>query len=341
MFNLLKKSKLLIKNHENSEDKTLSLNKECTEQIKGLAILAVLIGHYCVLLNIKSSIIYLGSEGVAIFLILSGYGLTLSYNKTKNNNFFSKRFSKVFIPYFLVTLCWIIINTNFFHITYSLKTIFLSLIGFDIHRSIDGTMWYISFIMLWYFIFYFIFKFNIRNIFKLLFLFCFAFCFRKNIYYSVFHINFGDLAWQFSLHAYFFPIGVLVAFYFDKITQKLTPATLFVISIIFFLIYLFNVHNSNKSLTYFITSNFLFSVAIISFLCILSYFKIYSRVLKFLGQHSYEIYLLEGNLLAITHYFQNKLFALPCYLLVLFFFSILLSKIIKLNLSILKKSLPA
>ena len=339
MLNLVKKHNLFPGDLTGSPDNYFSINKECTEQIKGLAILAVLIAHYSVVMDIKSSLLYFGAQGVAIFLILSGYGLTLSYNKTKNKNFFSKRFSKVFVPYFIVTLGWIIMNTMYFHITYAKRTIFFALIGFDIHRSIDGTMWYISFVILWYFIFYFTFKLNINKIFKLLILFCFAYWFRKNTFYTIFHINFGDLAWQYGLHAYFFPIGVLIAFYFDKISAYLTPVRLFIFSTVCFLIYVINIHNNTIDLSYYTVSNLFFALGVISFLCLLSYFNVYSRLLKFLGKYSYEIYLLEGNLLAITHLFKNKLLALPFYLTVLIPLTLVLSKIIKIDFSPIKAKL--
>lgn len=49
-----------------------------------------------------------GGIGVAIFLILSGYGLNESFKRNGIEGFWKKRFSRVWIPYFIVvTLVWL------------------------------------------------------------------------------------------------------------------------------------------------------------------------------------------------------------------------------------------
>ena len=134
----------------------LLITKESTLEIKGIAILMVIIGH--VSSRYGSSVLnYMGAFGVALFLFISGYGLVMSYNKNGLNNFFKKRFINVFIPYVAITTIWIIFDLIKGKI-YSLKTYVLLLIGFDYNRTIDETMWYISIILLWYIIFYIIFK---------------------------------------------------------------------------------------------------------------------------------------------------------------------------------------
>lgn len=50
----------------------------------------------------------LGGIGVAMFLILSGYGLNESFKRNGIEGFWMKRFSRVWIPYFIaVTLVWL------------------------------------------------------------------------------------------------------------------------------------------------------------------------------------------------------------------------------------------
>jgi len=77
----------------------------------------------------------------------------------------------------------------------------------DYARNIDGTMWYMSFLLLWYIAFFLIFYFNFPIILKIMGLITLGYCFRE---YS--NNIFEACAWQFSINAFAFPIGVTLGY---------------------------------------------------------------------------------------------------------------------------------
>ena len=91
------------------------LNRNTTEQIRGIAILFVVVGHIGAhILSTSDNWLILADYGVAIFFLLSGFGLARSY-MTKDliiKDFIVRRLSRVMIPYCLATLIF------FFWITF-------------------------------------------------------------------------------------------------------------------------------------------------------------------------------------------------------------------------------
>ncbi len=120
----------------------LDLTREHTQLLKGWAILLVLLGHlYYVPFG--------GAAGVAIFLALSGYGLNLSCEKNGHRLFWNKRLRKVWLPYFLVAVFNVLALR-----AQGRAAILCTLLGLDLDRNIDATMWYISYLFLWYLVYY-------------------------------------------------------------------------------------------------------------------------------------------------------------------------------------------
>lgn len=95
-----------------------------------------------------------GGIGVAMFLLLSGYGLNESYQKNGLERFWSKRFIRLWTPYAIViciltlidghTFKWFVLNICFFHCPF----------------------WFIKYIIIWYVIFWFVSRFvpNYRSV---------------------------------------------------------------------------------------------------------------------------------------------------------------------------------
>lgn len=80
----------------------------------------------------------LGGIGVAMFLILSGYGLNESYKKKKSGGYWKKKVVRVLIPYLIVSMV---------------------VIGLQILCSFKIEIpyyWYLDFILFWYLVFYLI-----------------------------------------------------------------------------------------------------------------------------------------------------------------------------------------
>lgn len=118
-------------------------NRNCTTTLRGIAILIIMIGHVgvsgfdCRLFN------PFGGIGVAMFLFLSGYGLTESYKKNGLNQFWKKKVSRIAIPYII----WIPI----YHLV-----IRLSPLGSVNHLEIIPRYWFIEYLLILYILFYFL-----------------------------------------------------------------------------------------------------------------------------------------------------------------------------------------
>lgn len=147
--------------------------------LMGLTIISIIIFHYtedCVKnsYNLKPIIVnyktYIGSCGVDIFLFLSGLGLYYSFKKNPNiKQFFKKRFSKILIPYLIISIpAWyikdiLLLKTSW--IQYFKDVLFISFF-----ESGYKWFWYILMIMICYLIFPYIFTFidGHRNFIKMI-----------------------------------------------------------------------------------------------------------------------------------------------------------------------------
>lgn len=308
------------------------MNKQSSEQLKGISILLVVFGHLFVtkFINVTNpAFSYLGAQGVAIFLILSGYGITTSFLKRGlDKGFLVRRLRTVLLPYSLVTVIWFVYD-YFKGRTYPLKTILLSLSGFDFKLTMDATMWYISFILIWYLIFYVIFTLKLPNILRVGLLFGFAFLFR---YHS--RIYFTELVyWQWGLHAIMFPLGALFAFLRrESLSEKTLKIGFSLIAIMGLGMYMLNLRNNSLGLGPYMLSNLSFAIAAISLIIVLERVGLHSRLLRFIGSISFEIYLLEAVFmykLCLPYVWTNKVLSLGLYILALVGSSLLLKKGIK------------
>ncbi|KGK87224.1 hypothetical protein DP73_14505 [Desulfosporosinus sp. HMP52] len=305
------------------------MNKQTSEQLKGIAILLVVIGHLFVTKFINTTnpaFNYLGAQGVAIFLILSGYGITSSYlTKGLDKSFLGRRLRTVLLPYSLVTLVWFLYD-NSRGTTYPLRTILLSLFGLDFKLTMDGTMWYIFFILMWYFIFYLLFSLKLPTILKVGLLFGFAYLLR---YHSRFNLT-EVVYWQWGLHAIMFPIGSLLALVplesFSKQTLKLGFGLMGTMGLV---TYLLNYRDNALGLGPYMLSNLGFALVAFSVLMILGQLGYYSWLLGFIGSISYELYLLEAVFMykfSLPYVLPNKVLSLGIYLLALVAGSLLLKR---------------
>lgn len=307
------------------------IDKQSTNELKGIAILLVVFGHLFVtqFLGLQNPALkYLGAQGVAIFLILSGYGLTQSFlKKGLDSSFLIRRLKTVVLPYSLVTLIWIVIDSLYGQI-YSLKTVLLSLVGFDLNLTLDATMWYISFILIWYFLFYFTFRFPLPNPLRVLLLFGYAYIFRYQIRSSITE----QVYWEWGLHAFMFPAGVTWAFLSSRFNiRKWMIYPLAIVAVLSFGFYLFNVTNNDSGLGPYMVSNFSFALAIIALIIIFRELQIGFPPLRFIGSISYEIYLLEAVLMykySLLYLFPNKVFSLLFYFLGLILLSLVLQRLL-------------
>lgn len=121
------------------------MNKNHTTLLKGFAILTVVWAHIGAQLGV-GNIQFIAGSGVAIFLICSGYGLMVSYQKNGLKDFWRKKLLKVVAPFWIVELLGLIAVKKLDFLTY-LKDAF-----FIVPATAYG--WFMQYIIICYMIFW-------------------------------------------------------------------------------------------------------------------------------------------------------------------------------------------
>jgi len=131
-----------------------------TQELKGVAILAVVFGHIGYFLVDDNRFLFplsIGAGvGVNIFLLLSGYGLTLGLlsKPLPALEFYRRRMIKIFIPFWCALIAFCVLDALVLHRTYSSTYIVRSLFGFfpraDMADDINSVFWYITWILFYY-----------------------------------------------------------------------------------------------------------------------------------------------------------------------------------------------
>ncbi len=144
-----------------SEEKLFSFG--LTNELKGVAILAVVLAHIGWFLSRDTEFLFpfsaFAGVGVDLFLLLSGYGLTISHLTKKISpwRFYLKRLMKLFVPLWIVLIILIVADKLFLNISYPAATLFKNFLGFfpraDLFNDIDSPLWFITLITFYYLIF--------------------------------------------------------------------------------------------------------------------------------------------------------------------------------------------
>ena len=177
------------------------INKDLSTEIKGIAIMFVILGH-------MNYIDCAGAWGVHLFLLISGYGIAISLEKKGQKEYWLRRIKSVYLPYLLVTLIFLVVRLLINEKLSSLD-VAISLIGLDFGRNLDQTMWYISYIFAWYGIAWLLY--TLRN--KKYFCICvsaFALLLMAALGYTSVIWRKGTIAWAYFLS---FPLGMFLAKY--------------------------------------------------------------------------------------------------------------------------------
>lgn len=281
----------------------MNISKNESVTMKAFAIIFVILAH---ILNncigeraIKVSAL-LGTGGVWIFLILSGYGLFCSY-KNKGielKSYWNNKINNILGPYALITIVyyvWMRVTGKYISIAILAKNI----LCVDFDRNMDGTMWYMSFLIMWYALFFVIFYFDYPTIFKVNILFVCGFIFSKSYYGECF----SECNWQFVTNAYAFPIGAFLGYLGNKkrvleFIKKLRHIWKYMILLATITVYLMGCFEK-LNLTY-------GQYGVLLFFGIYFYIKVcsekpnlFSKILYVIGKHSYILYLLEGKIMSV------------------------------------------
>jgi len=283
------------------------LDRTQTDQLKGIAILFVVTGHLWSHVSLDGNVPNFAGYAVALFLLLSGYGLTRSWQKKPltAREFAGRRIGRVMVPYWIATICILSLDYWLLDRQYSLVEICSTFCGLNFKHSLrylDYTRWYITLILIFYCVFFLANR-SLRPLTALFSLFLFSlslFVLRRMDIFP-----FGGL-----FHFIAFPLGCLIACLYTPqnvafINRKLPLAILLAVTLLGAVLCNKVMPGLNESgavakLTKLFVSNakpILLCVLLIAVFGLLGTFKICSRFFMFCGMVSYEIYLLHGPLL--------------------------------------------
>lgn len=150
-------------NEKEKINKILSFNTSTI--LRGIAILLVILQHLGGSFG-TNLLTPLGGTGVAIFLVLSRFGLNESFKKKGLDYYWRNRIIRVFIPYFILISIISCFSENF-----NIRTYLLDIFG------IKTSYWYIAFLLKQYILYYiatrFFYKFRLQIIFIVSIIFIF------------------------------------------------------------------------------------------------------------------------------------------------------------------------
>lgn len=272
-----------------------------TLPLRGILAILVILCHtiyyyqsYCNFVATDFGLI--GAPSVSCFFFLSGYGLMTSM-KYKGKNylqcFFKKRLSKLLIPLLIIT---------------NIYWIGLAIIGhFSIHilvqRFLEGSgttpkSWFVFALSICYILYYAVFKFFSKKhgIFII-------WCLVLFLIISTYFLDWS--LWSMSLVS--FPIGISIAYKENLIRTQLSLIIL-TLSVIGLLYGVCGCYIYSLPMWWLIFSN---SMPIVVYIVFRKLDISNNKVLKWLGQYSYEIYLLHGVVLYFIEMYIKNAFILP------------------------------
>ncbi|MDO8667668.1 MAG: acyltransferase family protein [bacterium] len=139
---------------------------EATQELKGLAILAIVFSHIGYFLISGQKFLFplsvMAGVGVNLFLFLSGYGLTASSIKSKFTwkkigQFYRCRWLKLFMPFWLTLAVFFLLDYFLLDLNYGLSYLVQSFLGFfpraDLYNDVNSPLWYFSLILFYYLLF--------------------------------------------------------------------------------------------------------------------------------------------------------------------------------------------
>jgi peptidoglycan/LPS O-acetylase OafA/YrhL len=200
----------LITLRKTIEDKPFSVLQ--TTQIKGVAILLVIIGHLgfhtIEKMTDLSFFMRIGPAALPLFLIVSGLGISSSLEKKGIKGFFSKRVTRVYLPVFLAMLLEIFL-LHTLGSTENNLLVDIARIFYDL-ENLDRNMWFVIFIMFWYCMTYLVYWLNLSNTKKLIFL-CSV---------SLIILSIPQVSGLWKANALSFPLGCWIGLNLPLITQQ-------------------------------------------------------------------------------------------------------------------------
>ena len=304
------------------------LDTQTTASLRGEAVLFLIFGHLSFSCLKQKMFFNLGGYwAVIIFLFISGYGL---YQRYQLNNirgiFWKKRISNLYPALWVTLVLFIFLDYFLLNLYHPLQRILLSILGIHLNEFpiINPPVWFIQYIMMQYLIYWLISKLPFPDIVKLIGLFVICFCIA--ILVEVSPIS-GWCEKYWTLYTIAFPVGVLFGKYQMQIRALITEHLknqffLLIPLIISLVIFSYGDDFSPDSFSLRTIKPLALIIPIILALIIYERINLQSTFLIFLGNYSYEIYLLHYPFMIKYDFF---LFREPPYI---FFFAYFVSLLI-------------
>ena len=277
-----------------------------TNELKGLAILAIIFAHIGYFLS-DDQFLYplsiLSGVGVNLFLFLSGLGLTLSNLKHNYSvlTFYRKRLSNLYLSLWITLTVVLLLDFLLLHKTYPQTEVWQSFLGFFIQANpvynINSPLWFISLILFYYLIFPLTWVKQKPIITPVIIL---------AISLLLLHLNLPishDNLILYQLHFVAFPLGMLTAliFNYQKISNfisriyanNLLRIILLIPLILIFTYYAYYSHIGQGISEQIVSLITMFTLVFIFMLTGLNF-----RLLSLFGVYSYEIYLIHWPILS-------------------------------------------
>lgn len=276
------------------------LSNKSTKSLKGLLAILIIFHHVSQRITTGenfSNFTYMGWYIVALFFFLSGYGLYFQYSNNVNymENFLRKRLTRIFIPFYVFIVIYVVyratlgavINVDFF------------LSFWENHGNIIYNGWFINSILVLYVIFYVSFKrkdskASVSVLIALTLVYIFWKAYRNHgawEYVSIMSFLLG-MFWMKKRNV------------IDKFIERNYFICLFSLSILMYIFQHYDVvmkkiDITNKYVYYGIIGNLCTMVFVVYFLLLTNKLNFSNKYLDFLGDISFEIYMIHG---LVIHY---------------------------------------
>ena len=303
---------------------------ETGDMLRGLAIVFLLFGHLAMTCAYGDCLFEgAGTWAVTIFLFISGVALTKTYGWVGlENTFFWRRLRKLLPSNWIVLIAFYTLDFALRNKTYGSTKILLDLLGASTPNPPNGPNWFIAYILYLYLIYYLVSKIRMPNAGRVLLLFLLSYGTMLLILTSTFlSANVG--IW--TQYAIVFPTSVAIGIYSkavkDGLNHLFRKKRIVYWAAIFASLSLFISGKGLYTISHLIDSPIyaemvvtLRSVPFIIALLMLSHlvdmFRIYSKSIAWLGQYSFEIFLIH---LPFMVYYDFFFFRKPLYLFFIFY----------------------
>lgn len=294
---------LVLSFRKKERDPDALIGKECTSELKGFAILLVLIGHMTIfwgMFNMPLPVC-IGAQAVEIFLFLSGFGLTASFYEKGLEHFIRKRLSTVYIPFLTVN----VIKLPFYLLWFGLPVVWTEVLKnfIGISASYDMTMWYVQFIFICYVLFFIVFSIKkLPAAAKTAIIFvCLT---ALGILLFVLNNKSLETGKYFALfegysHFLGFPLGIGACVFLKSKKRKGLPAYVNAIAAVISFLCFYYLSGYVSVFGLYAAANVFFLVFALNLFLFLRKFGLYSMLLEKLGTISYSVYLNEMIVISV------------------------------------------